>query len=136
MNIQIISTLTAAAFMQEHNLRKDILNKHITNKAISLMDKYTPMENGVLKRPQVTSEGAYYEVPYAHYQYIGEVYGPNILFSDGSFRSPKKKKKHPTGKKISYHDASMRGDHWDERMMADRAEELEQDAVTFIAGGG
>lgn len=137
MNIQIISTLTAAAFAKEHNLSHDVLNKHITNKAIQLMDKYTPMENGVLKEPQVTSEGAYYKEEYAHYQHEGRVMGPNVLIPGIGWRSMAPKGgKHYTGESLTYHGAPQRGDHWEERMMADRGDELEQDTAKFVTGGG
>ncbi|MDO5797515.1 MAG: minor capsid protein [Eubacteriales bacterium] len=46
-------------------------------------------------------------VPYAHYQYMGEVYGPNIPKKDAQgniigWFSPKGKAKHPTGRKLQY----------------------------------
>lgn len=137
MNIQIISTLSAAAFIEEHNLNQDVLNKHITNEAIRLMDKYTPMESGDLKEPQATSEGAYYRQPYANYQHEGGVMGPNVLIPGVGWRSMAPKGgKHYTGESLTYHGAPTRGDHWEERMMADQGDELERDTAKFVTGGG
>lgn len=137
MNIQIISTLTAAAFAKEHNLNQDVLDKHITNEAMRLMEKYVPKENGILVNTAcATSEGAEYPGPYGHYQYQGQVMGPNVLIPGVGWRSMAAKGgKHYTGKALTYHGEPTRGDHWDERMMADRKEELEQDTVNFVVGG-
>lgn len=55
-----------------------------------------------------------WNTPYAHYQYMGEVYGPNIPKFDSNgnltgYWSPPKKE--PTGKPISYHHPGTT-DHW------------------------
>ena len=51
------------------------------------------MDSGALSHSyQATASGLRYPGPYAHYQYIGTVYGPNIpIFQNGElvgFRSP------------------------------------------------
>lgn len=58
-----------------------------------LMEPYVPMDSGRLAHSyQITPNYIRYHGPYAHYQYIGTVYGPNIpIFQNGElvgFRSP------------------------------------------------
>nr|DAU76730.1 MAG TPA: Minor capsid protein [Caudoviricetes sp.] len=53
-------------------------------------------------------------VPYAHYLYMGEVYGPNIPKKDAQgniigWTSPPKKS--PTGRRLQYHTPGT-SDHW------------------------
>lgn len=64
-------------------------------------------------------------VPYAHYQYAGQVYGPNIPKRDAQgniigWFSPKGKAKHPTGRKLQYSTTSHpeAGAEWFERAKA------------------
>lgn len=67
--------------------------------------------SGNLRRSANFPEGLYggvleYNTPYAHYQYAGEVYGPNIPKYDGEgnligYWSPPEK--NPTGRPIKYH---------------------------------
>lgn len=78
-----------------------------------------PLMNGQLRRSATFPEGVYggvleYNTPYAHYQYEGIVYGPNIPIRDaggnitGWYSPPSK---HPTGRPLTYHTAGT-GDHW------------------------
>lgn len=67
----------------------------------------------------IDAESIEWNTPYAHYQYIGEIYGPNIpeYDADGNligFWSPPKKKKNPTGRKIEDNKRNEPGttDHW------------------------
>lgn len=74
-------------------------------------------------------------VPYAHYQYMGEVYGPNIPIRDAEgnitgYWSPPKK--HPTGRQLQYHTAGT-GDHWFEKAKEQHKQEW-IDLVKRIAG--
>lgn len=99
-------------------------------------DPYVPMQSGTLKNSvQIAPDGSeiVYNQPYAHYQYEGKVYGPNIPTKDGGFFSPVAPK-HETGAELDYHGAPMRGAHWDKRMMADHADEV-VDAVARRVGG-
>jgi len=83
-------------------------------------------------RVKVTKDYVHYIQPYAHYQYVGEVYGPNFpLFDeDGDikgWRSPKGKgSKHPTGRALQYstqvHPKASK--EWDKAMMADKGEQF------------
>ena len=83
---------------------------------------YIPFRQGAL-RSQVrypdgmTGGTVEWYAPYAHYQYMGEVYGPNIPLKDAQgniigWTSPPKKS--PTGRKLQYHTPETSG-HWFDR---------------------
>lgn len=83
---------------------------------------YIPLRQGAL-RSQVrypdgmTGGTVEWYAPYAHYQYMGEVYGPNIPLKDAQgniigWTSPPKKS--PTGRKLQYHTPET-SDHWFDR---------------------
>ena len=60
----------------------------LANTAKRLMDPYVPADNlDLAQNVQVYVEGdagiVHYTSPYAHYQFKGEVYGPNYPISDG-----------------------------------------------------
>ena len=109
---------------------------------------YCPFDTGTLARSPyaatvVGSGEVVYPGPYAHYQYIGEVYGPNIpVYEDDSgvptrFFSPPGQEKHPTGRQMEYATDinPLAGSHWVERMAADRLRDIIQEAQS-IAGTG
>lgn len=82
-------------------------------------EPYVPFRNGALRSsvryPQgITGGEIEYNTPYAHYMYMGEVYGPNIPIKDAQgnitgWISPPKKS--PTGKRLQYHTKDTL-DHW------------------------
>lgn len=85
---------------------------------------------------EVTPEHIKYPGPYAHYMYEGEIYGPNIPLFDAEgnvigWRSPKGKKKHPTGRYFDYTSptATM---HWDEAALTDHRDEIEKEIRRII----
>lgn len=74
-------------------------------------DPLIPFQQGALRNSVNYPQGIYggeieYNTPYAHYQYEGIVYGPNIPIRDaegnitGWYSPPKK---NPTGRKLQYH---------------------------------
>lgn len=70
-----------------------------------------------------------YPGPYAHYQYMGVVYGPNIpmiIGGEQTFRSPAGQKKAPTGQAIKYSKEvhPLAGSFWLERMKADHKDDI------------
>lgn len=82
-------------------------------------DPLIPFQQGALRNSVNYPQGIYggeieYNTPYAHYQYEGIVYGPNIPIRDaegnitGWYSPPSK---HPTGRPLTYHTAGT-GDHW------------------------
>lgn len=85
-------------------------------------DPLIPFQQGALRNSVNYPQGIYggeieYNTPYAHYQYEGVVYGPNIPIKDaegnitGWYSPPKK---NPTGRQLRYHTAGT-GDHWFEK---------------------
>lgn len=112
------------------------VQKYLASEVVRLSDKYVPMQQGMLKNQrQIASDGSQivYTQPYAHYQYYGEVYGPN--YTNGKrFWSGKAPKK-PTGRKLTYNGAPMRGPRWTERMFADKREEIERSIEAYIKRG-
>lgn len=85
-----------------------------------------PLLNGQLRRSSNFPEGVYggvleYNTPYAHYQYVGKICGPNIPKIDETtgevigWYSPKGKEKHPTGKMMSHYSEDGTGPKWFEK---------------------
>lgn len=110
---------------------------------------YVPMDSGTLAKSaygatQIGSGKVIYPGPYAHYQYYGEVYGPNIpVFDDDSgtptrFFSPPGQKKHPTGRELQYKtDVNpLAGSFWFERMKADHLQDIIEEAKKAAKGTG
>lgn len=94
-----------------------------------LMNDYVPMSEGVLSQSlDVTKDRVRYNTPYAHYQYVGEVYGPNIpIIEDGivvGFFSIPNQKKKPTGREIQYNKEyhPKASKEWDKAMMAEKGD--------------
>lgn len=112
------------------------VQKYLASEVKRLSDKYTPMQQGALQdQAQIASDGSQivYTAPYAHYQWYGEVYGPNYTNGERfwSGNAPKK----PTGRKLTYNGAPMRGARWTERMMIDKKEDIEKSVEAFIKRG-
>ena len=119
------------------------VQKFIDSEVIRLCDPKVPFRTGVLKHsPMIASvigQGlVIYATPYARYLYYGQVYGPNIpRYEAGElagFWSPPGKKKHPTGRKLTYNGAPERGAFWFERMKAERGDDIIRGAAA-LAGG-
>ncbi len=111
---------------------------------------YCPWDTGVLARSPysatvIGSGRVVYQVPWAHYQYYGEVYGPNIpVFEDNSgeptgFFSPPGQIKHPTGRPLDYSKSQAKngplaGPFWVDRMKADHMSDIIKEATDAAAG--
>lgn len=51
------------------------VQKFFTNTCKNHMDKYVPMDSGLLRQNvKIETDKVIYQSPYAHYQYIGELY--------------------------------------------------------------
>jgi len=107
-------------------------------------DPYVPKESGTLQgTTDINAQRVRYSMPYAHYQYTGEVYGLNILIKDangiivGWFSLPNTPK-FPTGRHINYSDEvnPLATDHWDQAAMADHLNDLIDELRNFIAYRG
>lgn len=107
---------------------------------------YVPFDTGTLSRSPyaVTDFGSgevVYPGPYAHYQYMGEVYGPNIPIMDSEtgdivqWISRKGERKHPTGRQLQYNTATnpLAGSFWIERMKADRMADIVKAVGKLVA---
>lgn len=106
----------------------------VHNTLAKMCDPYVPMDEGVLAQTvEITPQSVHYLVPYAHYMYVGEVYGPNIPIKDelgeivGWFSIPGRTKT-PTGRAITYsterHPLATK--EWDKAMLRDRRDEFTQ----------
>ena len=105
------------------------VQKVIDQSVIDFCQPYVPaspdrtLEFSAQMATQVGSGQVIWDTPYAHYQYMGIVYGPNIPILEpetgillGWF-SPPGRPKHPTGEKLTYDTSqnSMAGPFWFER---------------------
>lgn len=107
-------------------------------------EQYTPKDEGALissahSFPAPGSGFVKWDGPYAHYQWMGEVYGPNFPIRDESgdiegWRSPPIK--YPTGRPLQYNTGKnpLAGSHWPERMMAAEGDQLLADVADFVGG--
>ena len=115
------------------------LQKLLESEVIRQCQPYVPFDEGILAGsgrpwPRPGGGAVMWPGPYAHYQYMGEVYGPNIPMTIGgerTFRSPAGQKKRPTGRELQYSKERnpLAGSRWVERMMADKRGEI----VTALA---
>lgn len=117
----------------------------LANEAKRLMDPYVPADNMVLaQNVRVYFDGKQgiveYLSPYAHYQYNGEVYGPNYPVFDGGsivgWYSPSHKT--PTGKKMNHSKFRhpLATSEWDKAMMTARKGDLTKAYQKYLNGGG
>ena len=100
------------------------LNLAVRKDTTPFVPKREGSGGGTLRRSANFPEGVYggvleYNTPYAHLLYVGQVYGPNIPIKDSEgnvtgWFSPPGQAKHPTGKKIQYHEPGT-SDHWFEK---------------------
>lgn len=126
ISVQVDSALLEA---QITSLINDEVMTEIHNVFAKMCDPYVPMQEGVLSQSiNVTPQYVEYRTPYAHYQYMGLVYGPNIpIYKDGQivgWFSPPGQKKYPTGASIQYSKEQhpLATHHWDQAMMTDKGE--------------
>lgn len=117
----------------------------LANKAASLMEPYVPARNQVLaQNKMIYQEGdhavIHYLSPYAHYQYMGELYVDPITekgaFTNGEglFWSRPGVAKKPSGKKLEYSTFrhQLATSRWDEAMMAARKDDLIQSYENYL----
>ena len=108
------------------------------------MDKYVPYREGGLSREVDLSDPRYivYEMPYAHYMYIGEKYvmdnGKSAYYSkDYGFWSKKGVKKHPSGEPLTYKSSAgheYAGPYWDKRMVSAEIDEVVKEVQDYMGG--
>lgn len=121
----IVSTITLKLprrFFQQLQDPDEAAWLEIYNEYARAINPWVPMDEGVLSQSvQVSSDGLTYPGPYAHYQYIGEIYGPNIpIYEDGEivgWWSPPDK--YPTGRPMEHgrEKHPLASSRWDEAAM-------------------
>jgi len=140
MKINVKALVDPKAILARKGLGPDNrLRKYLAGRVKAHCDPYVPMKAGILKNTAAISpDGSEltYSTPYAHYQYVGEVYGPNVLTKRGWRSMAKKGCKTPTGRKLQHKGAPMRGPHWEKRMVADRRGVIEDEIAAFINQNG
>ena len=106
------------------------LGKYAASEWLRLYRKYMPYEpRSTTIEPWVITHSE----PYAHYDYEGNVRGPNIPINGGeSFFSPKAPK-YLTGTKLRFAKGS---DHWDQKAIPTQQDKLVSAMQAFIDGGG
>ena len=107
----------------------------VANNVWEKCEPYTPRQQGTMHNTAIrgaTSSGGYilYTAPYSHYQYYGQVMGPNTLTENGwrSFHAPK----HYTGEPLTYGGGALRGSKWDSRMWADHKNDIMHDISVAV----
>lgn len=142
-----IDTSGLQAMIAEKLNPDDKLRLYAHQRLAAYCEPYVPMETGMLSQAVViTPKHVEYVMPYAHYLYEGEIYGPNIPIKDeggmivGYFSPPGQAKK-PTGRSLTYSKElhPLATDHWDQAAMAARLNDLIDDLQMYIihnAGGG
>lgn len=119
--------------------------RFIDSECIRQMKPYMPFRNGLLEASAtigtvIGSGEIRQNLPYAHYQYMGRVYGPNIPITKngkvvGYFSKPNEKK-HPTRANLVYNKSKhpLAGPRWFARMAADKKQIILRGAAK-VAGG-
>ena len=116
----------------------------MANEAKRLMDPYVPADNMILAQDVsiYTEKGngvVEYCSPYAHYQWEGELYGPNYPIEDGGtvvgYHSPPHKT--PTGKKLHHRTFRhpLATSHWEEAMKKTRKNDLTKSVQDYVKRG-
>ena len=105
-----------------------------------LYKKYVPAKNHVLNAKVTFAPGEItHNTPYAHYQYMGKVYGPNFPIMQGpktvGFFSPTNRPKKPTGKTLKYTNP-LASAKWDEAAKPTELPKLVRELQNFIDKGG
>ncbi len=115
------------------------MQQAIDKSVIDQCEPYCPMLTGTLAKSaygatHIGSGEVIYPGPYAHYQYYGEVYGPNIPIKDdntgeitGYFSRPGIKKT-PTGRQLEHRTDynPLAGSFWFERAKADHLDDIRE----------
>ncbi len=119
----------------------------IDQKVIDYCSPYVPaspertLEFSAQVSTDIGSGQVIWNTPYAHYQYMGVVYGPNIpIIEDGvlmGWFSPSGRPKHPTDRDLTYDTSQnpMAGAYWFERMKADRLKDILDEARRVMIQG-
>ena len=132
MNVKVDVYINTKKLEKEfQSLADDEVMYQIHDLFAKMCDPYVPMAEGVLSQSValgISKSGITYYGPYAHYMYVGEVYGPNIPIKEDDiivgWFSPKGEKKKPTGREIQYSKEMhpLASKEWDKAMMRDKGD--------------
>ena len=125
------------------------VQRFIDQKVIDGCTPYVPaspdrtLEFSAQVSTEIGSGMVVWNTPYAHYQYMGIVYGPNIPILDPEtgvlmgFFSPPGRPKHPTDRELTYDTSQnpMAGPYWFERAKADHLTEWLDEARRVMIQG-
>ena len=129
--------------LEDHGHVQQVIDQTV----IDFCGPYTPaspdrtLEFSAQAATDIGSGQVIWDTPYAHYQYMGIVYGPNIpIKQDGvlvGFFSPPGRPKSPTDRALTYDTSQnpMAGPYWFERMKADRMDDIIEAAQKALEGG-
>ena len=97
----------------DNNIRN--AQKVLNMQVVADCDEYIPMQQGALRGSVNYPDGIYggeiaWNTPYAHYQYMGELY----LTEDGRSFAFRGERKYPTGLPLQQHHPGT-ADHWFDR---------------------
>ena len=93
------------------------IHKFFTNSCYKHMDKYVPKDEGTLRTVvDIENDKIIYEMPYAHYQYIG-------MREDGTHV-------------VQNYTTPGTGSYWDKRMVSAEMDDLVQEVQDYINRGG
>ena len=140
IRITCLADLDADRILKSRGLGPDRqAEKFLASEVKRLSDPYVPFRQGTLKNTaQIVDDGAgtalVYNTPYAHYQWHGEVMGPNVLTDEGWRSMAKKGAKKYTGRPLTYSGGGLRGPRWTERMMADRHDDVVRSLANYVGG--
>ena len=113
-----------------------------------MCEPYVPMKSGNLSQGAVVDEEGVHYGPggasaYAHYQYMGEVYGPSFPIKQdgiivGWWSPPGKGTKHPTGRQLNYsHEKHpLATSKWNQAMYRDRKDEFCKEIKEIVMNEG
>lgn len=116
-----------------------------SNELLKRSDKYTPMNQGILKntaRVDTDGSGIIYDTVYARYLWYGKVMiDPDYhigAFHDpktGRFWSRKGVQKIVSNRNLNFNGSPIRGSRWVERAFENERNEILSDLLDFMIGG-
>lgn len=137
--LKIKVDINTAKILQQKGLGGDHrAQRYLASEVKRFCAPYVPMNTGTLQNSaEISEDGSKltYVQPYAHYQYHGQVMGPNYQDENGDWHSGKAPK-HYTGEALTYSGGSMRGPNWDKRMVIDRGDDLAKSLEEYIKKQG
>lgn len=112
------------------------VQKTIDQFVLSQSEPYIPHRNGQLivsgsKATKIGSGEVIWNTPYAHYMYEGRLMVSPTTGSSWARKDEQKIYANPP-QTLKYHGGELRGDHWFDRMMIDKKDELIEECQKVI----